>query len=67
MDNEQNYQTRFMIIGAIIGAITGMGAGYLIAQNSQTNESETALSTGDGLRLGVMLFGFLRQLSQLGR
>ena len=67
MDNGQNYQTRFMIIGAIIGAITGMGAGYLIAQNSQANESDSALTTGDGLRLGVMLFGFLRQLSQLGR
>lgn len=60
------YRGRTLIIGAIIGAATGVAAAMLLNRRAAQNHSTTAITTGEGLKLGVMLFGLLRAIASLG-
>lgn len=59
-------KSKTLIIGALIGAVTGLFAAMLLQRSAEKNERETALTTGDGLKLGVLVFGLLRAISSLG-
>jgi len=55
-----------LVMGALIGALTGLFAALLLNRRAEKNESETALTTGEGLKLGVLVFGLLRAIGSLG-
>jgi hypothetical protein len=66
LDARANGSTgRALLIGGLIGAVTGMGVAYLIAQRAQKQGGEVSLSTGEGLRLGLLVLGMLRQVADL--
>jgi hypothetical protein len=56
----------FILLGAIIGAITGAGAGYLLSRRIEEGE-ELQLTAGDGIKLGGSIVTLLRQVSTLGK
>jgi hypothetical protein len=60
------YRSRTLILGAIIGAATGVAAAMLLNRRAAQNQSTTAITTGEGLKLGVMVIGLLRAISSLG-
>lgn len=62
---EKKWQTRILVIGAIVGALTGLGTAYLLIQRSEDGDGLN-LTPGEGVKLGVSVFGFLRQISNLG-
>ena len=64
--NSSNRNTNTLIIGAIIGALTGAGAAYLLVQSAKRNEDEVSMTTGEGLRLGFLILGLLRSIAALG-
>jgi hypothetical protein len=55
-----------LLAGALIGAVTGLVAAMLLNRRAERNESETAITTGEGLKLGVLVFGLLRAIASLG-
>ncbi len=55
-----------ILFGALIGAVTGLVAAILLTRRAEKNERETALTTGEGLKLGVLVFGLLRAIASLG-
>jgi DMSO reductase anchor subunit len=57
---------RTIIFGVLIGAATGLAAALLLNRRAAEGDGETHISTGEGLKLGVMLFGLLRAISSLG-
>jgi len=59
-------RARTLLIGALIGAIVGMIASVLLNRRSDKDEKSTALTTGDGLKIGVLVFGLLRAIASLG-
>lgn len=59
-------KTRILIYGALIGAATGVIAAMLLNRRETKDESGTAITTGEGLKLGVMVFGLLRAIASLG-
>ena len=59
-------KSKTLITGALIGAITGLLAAMLLQRNAEKNERETAITTGEGLKLGVLVFGLLRAIASLG-
>lgn len=61
---DKNWQTRVLVIGAIVGALTGLGTAYLLVQRSE--EEGLTMTPGEGVKLGVSVFSFLRQISNLG-
>ena len=59
-------KTRTILFGALIGAFTGLIAAVLLTRRAEKNERETAITTGEGLKLGVLVFGLLRAIASLG-
>ena len=59
-------KSRTILFGALIGAITGLIAAVLLTRRAEKNERETAITSGEGLKLGVMVFGLLRAIASLG-
>jgi gas vesicle protein len=57
---------RTLIIGALIGAATGLVAALLLNRRAEKEERQTAITVGDGIKLGVMVFGLLRAIASLG-
>jgi gas vesicle protein len=59
-------KSKTLITGALIGAITGLFAAMLLNRRAEKSERETALTTGEGLKIGVLVFGLLRAIASLG-
>ena len=59
-------RSRTLILGALIGAFTGLIAAILLNRRASKDEKSTALTTGDGLKIGVLVFGLLRAIASLG-
>ncbi len=61
MDNKG----RTIFFGILIGAATGAIAAVLLNRRAESNERTTAITAGEGLQLGVMVFGLLRAIAGL--
>ena len=56
----------YIILGALLGAITGAGAGYLLTKRIEEGE-DLQLTAGDGVKIGGSIIALLRQISTLGK
>ena len=59
-----NWKPRALVIGAVIGATVGVAAAYLLVQRYK-EEEVPKLSVGDGVKIGVLVFGLLRSITNL--
>jgi gas vesicle protein len=59
-------KNRTILFGALIGAVTGLVAAILLTRRAEKTERETAITSGEGLKLGVLIFGLLRAIASLG-
>ncbi|MGB7877030.1 MAG: hypothetical protein WBL25_21820 [Anaerolineales bacterium] len=59
-------KNKTLIAGALIGAVTGLFAAMLLQRRTEQDERETAITTGEGLKLGVLVIGLLRAIASLG-
>jgi gas vesicle protein len=59
-------KSKTLFLGALIGAATGLLAAALLNRRAEKDERETAITTGEGLKLGVLVFGLLRAIASLG-
>jgi gas vesicle protein len=59
-------KNKIIFFGALIGAVTGLVAAILLTRRSEKDERETAITSGEGLKLGVLIFGLLRAIASLG-
>ena len=64
--DKQNNTGLYIILGAVLGAITGAGAGYLLTKRIEEGEN-LQLTAGDGIKIGGSIIAFLRQISTLGQ
>ncbi|MCC6300960.1 MAG: hypothetical protein IT314_16860 [Anaerolineales bacterium] len=55
-----------LLYGALMGAFAGLIAALLLNRRAEKNESESALTAGEGLKLGMLVFGLLRAIASLG-
>ncbi len=46
--------------------MTGLVAAMLLNRRAEQEGTELALTTGDGMKLGVMIIGLLRAIASLG-
>ncbi len=56
---------RTLFYGALIGATTGLVAAMLLNRRAEKSERETAITAGEGLKLGVLVLGLLRAIGSL--
>ena len=59
-------KSRTLLMGALVGAFTGMIAAMLLNRRAEKNESRTAITAGEGLKLGALVVGLLRAIASLG-
>ena len=64
--NDTQWKSKVLIIGGVLGALVGVGTTYLLVQQAERKGETLKLGTGEGLRLGMLLLGMLRQVSRLG-
>ncbi len=59
-----------LLAGGVIGALTGIGAAYLLLQARETRSRDLdadlpLLSSGSAAKLGLLLFGIFRQIKDI--
>lgn len=59
-------QNRTLLLGTLLGAVTGLVAAMLLNRRAEEEGTELALTAGDGMKLGVMVIGLLRAIASLG-
>lgn len=61
-------KNQILLAGAVIGAITGLVGAVMLIRRAEGKEGggRMHITTGDGMKLGVMIFGLLRSISLLG-
>lgn len=60
-----SWKSKALTIGALIGALTGLGTAYFLVKNAEKEGETLSLSSGQGVKLGLLLLGTLRQVMQL--
>jgi len=55
-----------LIISAVVGALMGLGAGMLLLKRAEERGEGKAITAREGVSLGLLLLGLLRQIAQLG-
>ena len=63
---DTNWEAPLLAIGAVVGALTGLGAAYLLVLRAKKREERPSLNAIEGIKLGLLVFGLLRQVSLLG-
>ena len=63
---DTNWEGPLLAIGAVVGALTGLGAAYLLVLRAKKREERPSLNAIEGIKLGLLVFGLLRQVSLLG-
>ena len=66
VEMDTSWAGQVMVIGAVVGALTGLGAAYLLIQRAKRRAEPPNLNTSEGIKLGLLVFGLLRQVAMLG-
>jgi hypothetical protein len=64
--SQDNWKLKVMAIGAVVGALTGLGAAYILIQRAEQQESHPKLTAGEGVKLGMGVLSLLRLISDFG-
>lgn len=64
MNEDGNWKTRTLIIGSLIGALTGLGMAILLVRRAEQQGEKPKLGTGEGVKIGMALLGLLRQIAK---
>lgn len=63
---ESNWKTRTILAGIVVGAAVGALSAYLLIQRAERENQALSVTAGEGVRLGMLVFGLLRQVATLG-
>ncbi len=63
---DNSWKVKTLLIGTAIGALTGLGAAFLLTRRAEQKGEKLSISTGQGVKLGMLLVGLLRSILNLG-
>jgi len=65
-ETDNTWKVKTLLIGAALGALTGLGAAYLLTKRAEQSSQQLAITPGKGVKLGVLIAGLLRSILSLG-
>lgn len=63
---DDSWKVKTLVIGALVGALTGLGAAFLLTRRAEQEGKKFSISTGQGVKLGMLVIGLLRSILNLG-
>ena len=66
MNKLDDWKTRTLLIGAVVGLVVGVLAGLIFIQRADLNEARPKIAARDGVLLGIGVLGVLRSIADLG-
>ncbi len=67
LESSENWKVKVMVSSTLLGAVTGLAAGYLLSRNSEEKAgSPPSIQTMDALRLVISVIGVVRGIAALG-
>ena len=60
-----NWKPKVLVIGALIGALVGLGTAYLLVSRVE-EEEKLEVTPAQGVKMGLAALTFLRQITQIG-
>jgi ABC-type Mn2+/Zn2+ transport system permease subunit len=63
----EEWKRKALLIGALVGAGAGVLGAYLLIQRAEKEGQQPTLSVKEGVKLGALVFGLLRQVALLGQ
>ena len=67
MSTTDNWKNKTLIVGAVVGALVGLGTAYLLARTAEESGSgPPEISTGEAIRTAIGVVGIMRGIAALG-
>jgi hypothetical protein len=66
VEMDTSWAGTILVVGAVVGALTGLGGAYLLIQRAKRRAEPPNLNASEGIKLGLLVFGLLRQVAMLG-
>jgi len=60
-----NWKTKTIVIGGLLGAAAGIIAALLLIQRAEETQQMPRLTAGDGVKVGVGVLGLLRLIADI--
>ena len=64
-ESGKSYETKVLVGGAFLGALVGLTGAFLMIKNTERKGTELNVSTGEGVRLTLIILALLRQIAEL--
>lgn len=67
LEADENWKVKILVGSTLIGAVTGLAAGFLLSRNSEEKSgSAPTIQTMDAIRLAIAVIGVVRGIAALG-
>lgn len=67
MMTDQQWKTRTLLIGALVGALLGAGTAYLMNRTAEeSGGGPPQITTGDAVKAAIGVVGVMRGIASLG-
>ncbi len=67
MDDTNDWETRVVVVGGILGAVVGVLTSYLLIRTSkEAHAGPPAITTSDAFKVGITAIGLVRSIAALG-
>lgn len=63
---KDNWKITTMVVGVLVGALTGAGAAMLLIKRSEDSNATPKVTANQGLQVGLSVLGLLRMISGFG-
>jgi hypothetical protein len=67
LEDNNNWKMKTLILGTLIGALVGLGTGYLLTRTAEeTDGNPPKITTGDAIKASLGIIGVVRGIVALG-
>jgi phage protein U len=63
---EQNWKTKALVTGVILGAVTGGLSALLLIKRAESEKTTPNLSAAEGIQVGLGVLGLMRLIAGFG-